>query len=505
MKKFFRIIRWLHKWPSLLLSMFFIIWALSGIVLNHRNTFSRFEVNRSWLPQEYHFQNWNNAAIKGILDIDPKKRLIYGDIGIWLHDNETGIFKSIHEGFNKGIDNRKIHCMLHAGNGHIYAGARTGLYRTSGIDKKWERIQLSVNEPVVAITETKNGILCMTRSHVFRIGDNANTEMLDLHPPDNYVKEVSLFKTIWVIHSGELYGLAGKLLVDLIGLAFIFLSVTGLIYFFFPKWIKRRKRNLKTNLQLSRVFRFSMKWHNKTGVWMVLFMLITACTGMFLRPPLLIPIAGIMVKPIPFTVLDQVNPWHDRLRGMAWNENAGELAIGTVEGIYLVDDELSGIPRKPKIQPPISVMGINEFRHLSQGVYLIGSFSGLFVWAPEKGIVADYFSKLPISQDNSLGRPVSETMVTALYEDSNNGTFYFDYNAGAVSVGHANNFTEMPGMIKNSPMSLWNLALEVHTARIFKVIFGPFYILFIPLFALFSVIILLTGTLLWIKKLINQS
>jgi len=502
MKKLWKTIRWLHKWPSLVFSLFFIFWALSGIVLNHRETFSRFEVGRSWLSDDYHFRNWNNAAVKGILDINSETSLIYGDIGIWAQHAGGFEYQSFNEGFPDGIDNRKTHCMIFTSGQTLYAGTRTGLYRRlNGDEATWEKVFLEMDEPVVGLCETSTGILCMTRSHLYRIGQDGKAVQITVKAPVDFDGNVSLFRTLWVIHSGELYGLAGKLLIDLVGLTFIFLSLTGLVYFFFPKWIKNRKRQRRETSQLVGIMRFSVKWHNKIGIWMVVLMLITATTGMFLRPPLLIPIAGTMVNPIPGTLLDQANPWHDTFRGMAYNHHTGQIAIGTVEGIYLVDDNFIQTPIKPAIQPPISVMGINEFRYLGEGALLVGSFSGLYVWLPEKKATVDYFSGMPVMGGNSLSRPVSANMVTAFYRDDEGLPYYFDYNAGAVQVGHNRAFPAMPEIIlENSPMSLWNFALEVHTARIFKVVFGDFYILLIPLFGLFSVFILLTGTILWIKK-----
>ena len=58
----------------------------------------------------------------------------------------------------------------------------------------------------------------------------------------------------------------------------------------------------------------------------------------------------------------------------------------------------------------------------------------------------------------------------------------------------------MPAMISNSNMPLWNVALEMHTARLLIPFIGDFYILFIPLFGLMTIIILISGVLLWVKK-----
>jgi len=58
----------------------------------------------------------------------------------------------------------------------------------------------------------------------------------------------------------------------------------------------------------------------------------------------------------------------------------------------------------------------------------------------------------------------------------------------------------MPDKIEHQPMPLWNLALEVHTARIFQALIGDFYILIIPLFGLAFLLILWAGLMRWLKK-----
>mgnify|MGYP000848184165 CR=1 FL=1 len=55
--------------------------------------------------------------------------------------------------------------------------------------------------------------------------------VMQLPPPENYANKTGLFKTLWVIHSGEIYGLTGKLIIDFAGLVFAFLTISGLIVF----------------------------------------------------------------------------------------------------------------------------------------------------------------------------------------------------------------------------------------------------------------------------------
>ena len=54
-----------HRWFGLVLSVFMLVFCVSGIILNHREVFSGCEVSRKWLPASYHVKNFNNGVVKG--------------------------------------------------------------------------------------------------------------------------------------------------------------------------------------------------------------------------------------------------------------------------------------------------------------------------------------------------------------------------------------------------------------------------------------------------------
>lgn len=57
--------------------------------------------------------------------------------------------------------------------------------------------------------------------------------------------------------------------------------------------------------------------NRKIGIWIALLLLFNVVTGMFLRPPLLIPIASSRVGKIPLSMLDSDNAWADKLRDLS--------------------------------------------------------------------------------------------------------------------------------------------------------------------------------------------
>lgn len=498
-----RISRWLHKWFGLVFSLFFILWASSGIVLNHRKTFSPYDLNRDQLPADYCYDNWNLSAVRGAVVLQGDSNLVYGNVGIWLATKNFTKFVRFNEGFPDGIDNKKVSSVLNTNTGRLFAGTYFGLFEFDFTRNKWTKIFLPVKEERIVDLATKGDTLAvMTRSFLLfgLVNTHAsNWQQVTLPPPEGFLNKTTLFKTLWVIHSGEIYGIAGKLIIDFVGLVFIFLAITGVIYFFMPGILRRRKRKQKSLKKHARLNRWSIKWHNKIGIWLVAILIINVTAGMFLRPPLLIAIANTKVDKIKYSHLDNPNPWFDKLRGLLYDQQLNRWIIGTNDGLYYSDDAFSSELKSYSVQPPVSIMGINVFERLGRGAYLVGSFSGLFRWIPETGYVENYVTG---SREVNLipsGPPIGQQVVAGYLKDKMGREYYFDYNRGALPLNNARPFIPMPPRIKNQPMSLWNVMLEVHTARFFKFLFEDFYILFIPLYGIFSLTILITGLVVWIK------
>lgn len=489
-----------HKWVSIVLSLFVLLFALSGIVLNHRSWFSSVDVNRNLLPADYRYHNWNLAAVRGSVEKSDNEILIYGNIGVWKANGELSQFSDFNKGFPKGIDNRKISMIIRTGQGDLIAGTYFGLYVHSF--GRWEKVALPGNEKRITDLALHNQkIYILTRSYLL-VGDDdkplENAEVILLPPAEDDDNKVSLFKTLWLIHSGEIYGIAGKLFVDFMALALIFFILTGLIIWLFPGWIKRKKRQNAGVKPLAKTMKFSLKWHNKLGWYLAVFLIITAITGAFLRPPLLIPIANSRVAKIPFSKLNQPNPWYDKLRAIIYDHYEERFILSTSEGFYYSDDHFSTPLKRFGVQPPVSVMGINVFEPLGQGGFMVGSFSGLFTWFPQQQYVENLMTREQYLPSGRSGAPFSDHAVAGLVWDGEAKPYIFDYLGGAAPLLHENNFPAMPQQVlDNSPISLWNLALEVHTARIYRPVTGDLYILIVPLAGLSLSFLLISGIILY--------
>lgn len=496
--KWIKLFRKLHKWPSIVIAFFAILFAVSGIVLNHRDFFSGFDLSRRLMPPGYQYKNWNLAAVRSSLTLSADSVLIYGNIGIWLSDSTFSGFTDVNQGFPRGIDKRKVYALARF-NGQLVAGTHFGLYRTGRDNFSWQKLQLPVGEERIADLALKDDtLLVLTRSFLLKTRDLLRFEVVTLPPPEGYQRKTGLFNTLWELHSGELFGLAGRLFVDLLGLTVILLCVTGLLHFFFPKWIKRRKDRRQPPEKLVAAKRVNLRWHNVVGYLAVLFLVINTVAGMFLRPPLLIPVAGVQVGIIPFTHLDNPNPWYDKLRRVTWNEALGCYLFSTSEGFFQADEALDKPPQPTPSQPPVSVMGCNVLEPAGPVSYLVGSFSGLYVWNISRGTVVDFITGQPYRQPASLGRPTGDHMAAGFVVSPNGEAWWFDYNHGATALGSGEVFPEMErAVLQRTPISWWNAALEVHTGRIFEHLVGAFYILYVPLAGICLLMVLISGFFVW--------
>ena len=503
-------LRKFHKWPGIVITLFVILFCISGIFMNHRNWISGIDINRSHLHEEYSYQSWNKAAVKSACQLSEDSTLVYGNIGIWLTTDQFKTFQDWNAGFPKGIDNRKISKILQTPDGKLFAGTYFGLYQYSTQAQEWQKIQLPVSEDrITDLIMKQDEVLVQTRSFLLKSSDGKSFHPIVLPAPEGYNAKVSLFKTLWLLHSGELWGFAGKLMVDLFGLALLVISLTGLMHFIFPKWLKRRRAggsrdlqsrpsHLKTTASLIAARNTNLRWHNRLGWIFIPFLIFITITGMFLRPPLLIAIASSVVSPIPGTVLSSSNPWYDKLRRVVYDEQQQLILFSTSEGLFFINEHFEGPMLQPMSQPPVSIMGCNVLENRTQSTYLVGSFNGLFLWNPLNGQVIDYLSGGPYQAPQVAGPPISKDMIDGWFADTHGNEFYFDYNMGVVPIRNTVPFGEMSAeIIQKSPISLWNLSLEIHTGRIFEHLLGMFYILYVPIAGICILVVLLSGFFIW--------
>ena len=160
--------------------------------------------------------------------------------------------------------------MIKTNGNRLLAGAFSGLYSFDYKKDKWVSVTLPVKEKnIVDIIQKQDTIFILTRSFLLKTTDLFNFSVSQLPPPENYDNKSGLFKTLWVIHSDEIYGIAGKIIVDFAGLVFAFLTITGFIVFINRIILKKKIKPAGVKIKLKNSIKWNIKWHNKIG-WIAL-------------------------------------------------------------------------------------------------------------------------------------------------------------------------------------------------------------------------------------------
>ena len=527
-----------HRWLGLVLSVFMLVFCVSGIILNHREVFSGCEVSRKWLPASYHIKNFNNGVVKGTVvkksaahslsSENCDSVLAYGCAGVFLTDSRLSTWQDFNAGLPESIDERNVRHVVKAKDGSLWCAALRDVYRYDENSHRWKKVELPGNEERimdVALAKDSMTVVALTRSRVFtivpfvqygeivKIGKSSSetyrVESKIIPAPKKYEPKTTLFKLVWHLHSGELFGLPGKLVVDAIALVLIVLSITGILLFILPYGIRRAKK-LAAKARMKRLgkqFAWNMKWHNKIGYVTIVLTLWIAITGMCLRPPLMVPL---VLSKLPQTVGEDGNVWQDKLRAIRWDAVQGDWLVSTSEGFLRVDEDFSQAPKMlPDDEcPKLSPMGVTVWESDGKGGWIVGSFRGIYRWNPVNhslNQILDYFTGKPSEETSMI--PISDNPVCGYSEDFLGGKpLVFDFAKGvedakgqAVALCNdepktSRNEESMSDLIcETAPMSLWNVALELHVGRCYSPFLGPLSDLFVFLSGLLITLVLLSG------------
>ena len=527
-----------HRWLGLVLSVFMLVFCVSGIILNHREVFSGCEVSRKWLPASYHIKNFNNGVVKGTVvkksaahslsSENCDSVLAYGCAGVFLTDSRLSTWQDFNAGLPESIDERNVRHVVKAKDGSLWCAALRDVYRYDENSHRWKKVELPGNEERimdVALAKDSMTVVALTRSRVFtivpfvqygeivKIGKSSSetyrVESKIIPAPKKYEPKTTLFKLVWHLHSGEFFGLPGKLVVDAIALVLIVLSITGILLFILPYGIRRAKK-LAAKARMKRLgkqFAWNMKWHNKIGYVTIVLTLWIAITGMCLRPPLMVPL---VLSKLPQTVGEDGNVWQDKLRAIRWDAVQGDWLVSTSEGFLRVDEDFSQAPKMlPDDEcPKLSPMGVTVWESDGKGGWIVGSFRGIYRWNPVNhslNQILDYFTGKPSEETSMI--PISDNPVCGYSEDFLGGKpLVFDFAKGvedakgqAVALCNdepktSRNEESMSDLIcETAPMSLWNVALELHVGRCYSPFLGPLSDLFVFLSGLLITLVLLSG------------
>lgn len=458
-----------HKWAGLIVSFFLIMFCISGIILNHRGAVAGIDISRSLLPQRYEYSNWNGGLLRGTIAHNGNI-LAYGANGIWMTDSAATGFTDFNSGLPDGADHRQIRQMATGARGELFALSPFGLYHY-GAHGRWHGIEILTDddERLSDLTMRGDTMLVTSRSHMYMsLPPYKDFKRITIKTPKGYDGKISAFRTVWLLHSGELFGTVGKLVVDAVAIVLILLCVTGIVYWIMPIYIKRCKKQL--GRQGKKVLKWSFLLHDKAGRYTIVLTVLVALTGWCLRPPMLIPLATNRIPTIPGTATDgSQNAWNDKLRMLRYDDACGDWLLSTSEGFYSLTS-LDAIPEKITNAPTVSVMGLNVWQRNADNEWLCGSFSGMFVWNRQRNTCTDFFTHKPAAPKS--GSPFGNKAISGYSSHFACGPFAVDYNDGTTTISQ-------PARFANLPMSLWNVALEVHSGRIYMGAIATYIFIFL--------------------------
>lgn len=500
---------WWHRWLGIVLTLPLLIFALSGIILNHRHALADADIPRSVLPQAYHYKGWNLGAVKGSILRTADSVLLFGSHGVWLSDSIGQSIAPFSLGLGNAAEHRTIVAMTRTASDVIFAASHLGLYRLDLEGSTWqeercpmERCPMERGDRIADLYSRGDSLIVMTRSKVYlSLPPYHLFEPIQLSAPDGYEPTVTAFRTIWTLHRGELFGRIGVAVVDLLGVVVIVLSLTGIIILLAPGVLRALRRRASGWFRfIRRGLSSSISLHNRLGVWLLLPLCLLTLTGLFLRPPLLITIVRHRHTPIPLTTQVNTNPWAEKLRTIRYDSRSGDWLLYTSEGFYRLDD-LRGTPIRLKGTPPVSFMGVNVLEPIGvSDEWLVGSFSGLFRWNVVRAEVCDAFTNKRVEGQMRTQIPDANHAVAGYCSHLSGTTLVFDYFRGQEVLGEGKLLPNMPADFARARMSLWHLALEAHTGRIFTCLPAMGDILYLFLVGLSLLIVLISGYLVYRRR-----
>lgn len=254
---------------------------------------------------------------------------------------------------------------------------------------------------------------------------------------------------------------------------------------------------------MGRLFRFIHKYHLRLGILSAGFLLLFGLTGFFMRPPMLMLLAGDVSAawypgPLP------ANPWQHKIENALYDPADETVLIQASDGVWRGPADLSEPFTRINLPAPIFVMGATVFDTQPNGSYLVGSFSGLYRVDP----VANRAINLLVDEAPDVQRSMrpAATMVTGWLTSPDGDAYIATHYQGLVANNdEAAEALQMPAQVREQyRMPLWNYLFEVHNGRFFQEWLGGGYILIVPLGALLLVLITLTGVYDWLRNRLGR-
>ncbi len=478
-----------HLWAGIVFAPLLIMLAITGIGLNHPDWIRSVSFPVDVLPENYQYHNWNRGLVSAIISDEKGGYFATGKEGVWhFIDNEA---KRLDNPYQDSAWKKMGYSLyLDSNTHHLLSGTREGIYSLNLVSNEWKTISGSPREQFVSIINGADGLLAISRKGLYHLKFHEQGYQLQPIPielADNG-QSSPLYRLIFQLHSGELLGKVGIFIMDAAAGLLIFLSVSGLYMFVFPRLVKRKLLSREGRISGGRKFRWMLKHHNHWGLVIAIVLLISGATGLLMRPPGLLLVSNVQ-SPIKIKDL-HFSPLPHSIGKALWDPKQNALMLLTSGGLYREAPEMKNLFVPADLPVPISGMGANVFQHYKSS-FIIGSFKGLFHWDPASERVS------PVTSETWPRR----VMPTALLENEGDMAL-FDFSKGLrLSQNSQLSIPQMPDDINHqASISLWHLFFELHNLRFFRFILGPSYLLLLALTGLMLVLISITGIYDYFKK-----
>ncbi len=499
----FRYSKRLHKYVGLIGLLYFLIMAVSGVLLNHPSLIRDISVPQGLLPSGFRHANWDRMAMREVVFSEGERPMMFvgGKAGVWQSLDGGRSFEALTAGFPPSAYDRDTLCLLlteTAESHFLYAGTRSGLYRYDFKGTGWQAIDSDHlgNVEIVDLVQRGDQILAWTPNGCYALKGAETAPVLHAVSLTSYASAnpcVPLTRLLLRLHDGSVFGLSGRLFVDILGLALIFLCCSAIVIWFIP-W---KRKHFKKRRYGSRIFRTLHGYHLKFGIYVGLFLVAIALTGMFIRPPFRQFIFGL---DLPARWMGEAGPaangW-DSIARAVYQPKDDSLLVASRDGFYKGPADFSRPFERLKIKVPVGGMGLNVLENIAHGRILIGSFKGLYVWDPATGGVTD----IGLNPSAGGGRARVRNRAVGAAVHRGELVLWADYRAGVKMIRPGEQHPVMPpGIATNAGMSLWHFLFLVHNGRIFQHWTGKYTWLIVPIGGLALLISAFCGSYDWLHR-----
>ncbi len=475
-RQIFRFNRFLHKWLGLISIIYIILMALSGIIANHPRLTDGITFKCSSPEKRVDYENWNRGSARCVVytGTDSESAFLGGRQGIWKISRNGDQIEPFMRNYPSSPMARDVWDLyFDEPSERLFAATGNGIYFYDFVSDKhgWQPCS-GISSSVKNIFSIRGRIAAVSDSLFYLNSSESSTSFEGLFLPDlpelKEHSEGTLNDLFLNIHTGEIIGLRGKLLVDFLGILIIVLSVTAVFIWHIPFRFKNKKRRGRpASASEKAMYRSSYKIHSGIGSKFILplFIVVLAAFLIFLPIP---SWQKHLFEPVSFSTDDLLdsNPWKRQISGALYDPLQQKIIFLVKNGLVSCDVGEDYEIGEPDFFSDFSVMqaGLFVYDPLSKA-YMIGGFEGLFRYYPE------YDRAEAVKSVNGKISHLCGYMKTP-----EGSEYYFNNYKGLRRINTVSDdwsLPDMPGAINNEAVvSLSEIASEFHSGRIYQPVFG---------------------------------